>query len=100
MSTGTLTISEYNNKGDLSLETPIEPALKVTKTEMGTISDALQNDTLMVALYASVDCEFAFIEDDGKGETFPEHAMFVPLAAKTETTRIVHLNAKLRIAVR
>jgi hypothetical protein len=105
---GFLTISEYNNKGDLSLETPIEPALHVQRTKIGRVSNALHNDTLLVALFPNVDCEVAFVMDDGHFvgdgpfniDDIPDGVHFVPLAGKSEVTRIVHLNAKLRIAVR
>jgi hypothetical protein len=103
-----LTIAEYNNKGDLSLETPIEPALRVHRVGLGGISDSLQNDTLLVVLFASAPCEFAFVMDDGHFvgdgpftlDHLPEVAHFVPIGAGSEVSRIVHLNARLRIAVR
>lgn len=103
-----LTIIEYNNKGDLSLETPIEPALMVQRIEVGMVSAPLHNDTLLVVLFASAPCEFAFVMDDGQFEgegpfkvgDVHHYAPFIPIAAQTEVTRFVHLNAKLRIAVR
>ena len=94
---GSVYVSEYTNMGDLNLETPMEPARRVQRVEIGGLSELLDKDTRMVVLFATTPCKVAFMVD---GETVEgaENRAF-PVAENVETVRVMRLNTSIRIAV-
>ena len=96
---GHLYITEYNNMGDLSLETPMEPPLRVQRVEIGTQSLDLDKDTRIVALFATAPCRFSFLSDSESADAEGWEARAVPLSDQQEVIRVTRLNTKMRVAV-
>lgn len=105
-----LTITEYNNMGDLSPGAPQEPPIRVQKVPSGRASLPMTENTRLVALWSGYGGEFAVFTDEGwnEGDPLPEiqppsreaGAKFVPIQPQYEITRILHMTANLRIAYR
>jgi hypothetical protein len=87
---GYLYVTEYNNQGDLSLETPLEPALAQNVLGIGDENQvSLHPDTRVVALFATLPCFVAFDSRAG-----------FPLAPGVEVIRLVHMRTGLSVSVR
>jgi hypothetical protein len=94
---GLLFITEYRNYGDVQWETAVEPADHAHEVPIGDLvdmSEPLTADTRLVALFATVPCLVAFLPENG-GD-----GIYFPVAAETETLRLMHTNTKFRIAVK
>jgi hypothetical protein len=92
--TGKLYITEYNNYGDVSVSTMLEPSTKVQEIAIGDISDSLDNNTRAVCLWADTPCRFHFL---AQGEE-PLVRDSTPIAVEYEISRAVHMGSGLRIA--
>jgi hypothetical protein len=88
-----LYITEYSNMGDLSMETPVEPAIRTQKVANGAVSEPLSSGTRMVVLQATLPCRVAFFT----GDKAPDDGF--PMTENVPVTRIVHMSGGLRVAV-
>lgn len=97
-----LTITEYNNMGDLSPGSPQEPPIRAQKVRSGCVSEGLTENTRVIALWTPYGGEFATFDgtDWEDGDSLPDNAVFVPIQGQYEIVRIVHMNANLKIAFR
>jgi hypothetical protein len=94
--TGHVYITEYNNMGDVQWEIPMEPAQRCHRVAIGEVSEPTDKASRFIVLLASAPCRVAFVPDGENIEDAESHAF--PLAAETETLRLVHMNTVLRIA--
>lgn len=91
-----LYVSEYNNMGDVQWETPMEPAKRVRKVEIGEVSGEIDREARFVVLFATRPCRVAFVPDGEDIEQAEGHAF--PLAANVEMSRMIHMNTRFRLA--
>lgn len=92
---GKLTITEFNNYGDPAMTTPREPSIGVTTVNIGEVSDTLNSDTRLVALYSDLPCKFQFVVDSEE----PDADGATPMKEEYEIIRVVHMGGKVRVAV-
>ena len=95
---GFLNITEYSNKGDVSSETPKEPASKFQRIAIGTVSDAIHPDTHVVALFASFPCKVVFFAAENWRDGDPIPPGGFPIAESYEITRVLPMNTVMRVA--
>ena len=92
---GYLYITEHNNYGDVQWETPIEPAQRTTRIGIGSELGKVDRQTHFVVLFATAKCRVAFVPDGEDLSNAESHAF--PLAAETETPRIIHMNTAMTV---
>lgn len=89
---GYLYITEYPFRGEVAPSLAQEPATGVQKVAIGDISQPLDNDTRMVALYATLPCHVAFYSGGA------EPTIGTPIAENSEIIRYVHPGTQMLIA--
>lgn len=86
-----LYVTEYSNMGDVAAESPVEPALRVQRVDVGGESEPIHNDTRCVVLLATFPCRVAF----SAGGDHEDHAW--PLPAGELVTRMVRPNTNMTV---
>lgn len=92
---GYLYVTEYNNYGDVQWETAIEPPTRTQKATIGGASVPIAASTHYVTLFATYPCRVAFVPDGEDLANAESHAF--PLAAETETPRLVPMNTAMAV---
>ncbi|TAL08270.1 MAG: hypothetical protein EPO02_13285 [Nitrospirae bacterium] len=98
-----LYITEFGNYGDVQWETPVAPATETHRVPIEDhveISASIAADTRLVVLFATAKCMVALIPDGVMPDDVePGRVVYFPVAAETETVRLMHTNVKFRVAV-